>query len=193
MLFKKNQDSLHERPKGPEDRWPQEDDESQNIWAHIDTWNYKVFPSLRTREFGRWLFQFEGKATIASLQDIDVGGEIKIFDPSDPPDDLQCMWRNVPKEIEGHCRYLEAHDKTRQGSLDVTLYCQPAALDWIYRAFSVGSQSRQGGIHIQLQVDCPNKDGEAFWRDQWRSEYLRVAHWELFSGANLKMAAQREP
>jgi hypothetical protein len=185
MLFKKPPPKSLPVPQ--EYSWNDEKRIAQSISININDWQYKVFPSLRTQSFGSWMFQFEGHATTDPIKGLTVSGDIQVLDPPDePPPMLQDRWKSVPDNVEGYCFFMDMGDRTILPSVGTTLYCQQSAIDWIYRAFSIGAQSRTGGISIELQVDGPNNEGENFWRDRWRDEWLRVVSWKLFSGSQLK-------
>lgn len=184
MLFKKQPLPPIEAAKTY--HWPKVINNGQKFTVNINDWQYKVFPSLKTKSFGSWLFQFEGIARTPPLDGLAVCGEFEVIFDSELPRMLGDHWRNVPEDVEGYCFFMQSDDKSITPSVGATLFCQESALDWIYRAFAVGAQSREGVLTLELQVDCPNNEGGEFWAEQWKSEWLRVSSWKIFSGSQLK-------
>lgn len=165
--------------------WADTNNDRQSIWISVQDWQYKVFPSRQAKAFGSFLFQFEGEVTTESLKGLTIAGTIEVLEEGETPTWLDDVWKQVPKDVEGHVSLTGSVDPTRPPNIDVTLYCQESALDWIFRAFSVASQGRSGGLGIEVKVDCPNNEGGPFWAEQWRREYLRVVSWELFAGSKI--------
>lgn len=166
--------------------WEEADCKVQSLWISVVDWQYKVFPSRRSSGFGRWMFQFEGNCRTDPLKDIVVAGSVEVLDPGETLGMLSDHWKSVPDDVEGYASFIESNDRSRSPNIGLTLYCQQSALDWIYRAFSTASCSREGGLGIELKLDCPNNEGGPFWHDQWQRECLRVISWELYAGAQLR-------
>ncbi len=168
--------------------WKEADGKSQELWIAVHDWQYKVFPSRRAQAFGSWMFQFEGTCSTEPLKGLVVTGEVEVLDANETPGMLSDHWKEVPEDVEGYAFFMDSGDQSILPSIGVTLYCQASALDWVYRAFAMASQSRSGGLGIELRVDCPNNGEGPFWRDQWQQEWLRVSTWKLFAGAQLKLS-----
>lgn len=166
--------------------WPEPSLPTQTLWVSVSQWDYKVFPSLRGREIGSWLFQFEGTCARPPLEHLVAAGEIEVLEADDVLGMLSDHWKNVPEHVEGYGFLTSVGDRTVQPTLGFTLYCKPLALDWIYRAFSVGSAAIKGGVGLKIDIDCPNNPGGDFWNEQWRSEWWRVVSWEIYASSQLR-------
>jgi hypothetical protein len=184
MTLKKPKAPVATEPSEPE-AWADLDRKTQRIHLAVRDWQYQLSPSLYDRK-EKFTFSFEGMCTSVPLKGAIVTGEVEILDPPEPPRMLTDQWRTVPDEVEGYCFLDGDRGSDFVSSIGLTLYCRPSSLDWIHRAFAIGAQSRSGVISIELLVDCPNNQGGDFWKDRWRHEWLRIAGWHLYSGANLR-------
>ena len=184
MLFKKSPPPAPTVPRRY--TWEKPDRAVQSLWISVADWQYKVFPSRQSQRFGSWMFQFEGNGRTDPLKDLIVTGSIEVLDRGETPGMLSDRWASVPDNVEGYAFFMDSNDSSILPSVGVTLYCQEAALDWVYRAFSTASSSRSGGLGIELKLDCPNNQGGDFWHDQWQGEWLRVVSWQLYAGAQLR-------
>jgi hypothetical protein len=171
--------------------WDAAESVTQSIWISVHDWRYNISPSLRSHSFGTWMFDFQGTCASSPLEGVEVSGSIEVLDSSEPPGMLEDYWKKVPTHVEGYGRLSEWQDTALVPTVFTTLFCQAAALEWLFRAFSVAAQSRSGCLSIELQIDCPNNAGGPFWREQWHSEWFRVSSWQVRSQAHL-MERQNE-
>jgi hypothetical protein len=131
------------------------------------------------------MFQFDGRSTTDTVKGLAVTGEVEILEAGESLGMFEDHWKSVPDSVEGYLFLMDDESRARDPGIALTLYCLPGAMDYVFKAFQVAAQSRDGGLGIELVLDCPNNTGEDFWREAWRKEWLRVCSWKLFSGAQL--------
>ncbi|MBX3618079.1 hypothetical protein [Nitrosomonas sp.] len=169
-----------QKAEPPTYAWQKVDAKRQRMWINVKSWQFKVFPYLPGNEFCTFMFQ-----KIDLRNDIAAVGEVETQDSAEPPGMLSDHWSNVPDRVEGFCFFMKSDDPTIPPSFAVTLYCKESAIDWVCRAFSLGTSSK-GAVGVELEIDCPNQSQEDFWPDQWKYEWLRVISWKVFSGAEFR-------
>ena len=164
--------------------WEKPDQADQQLSIAVVDWHFSFQPSRKHQRVGG--FRFEGKGQTGPMKGVPVSGGIEVLDPGETPGMLSDHWTSVPDNVEGYSTLTGSKDWNFHPSFGVTLYCQESALDGIYRAFSTASSSRSLGLDIGLTLDCPNNQGEEFWRNQWQSEWLRVVSWTLHVGLQFR-------
>lgn len=184
MLFKrgKPQDSLPEAPKGPSFAWADAGSEFQQMWVNVSRWKFLVAPSLQAENMLNMDFNFEGVAATGPLRGLRVFASLELCERGKPPAYLSGRWPDHSGDLQG-C--ADAGDRDGYGmALHITLFCQPGAFDWIYRAFSAGIASGSS-LGYSVSLDCPTIPSDDFWVEHWLRERLRVRHWSLQSDCDL--------
>jgi len=184
--FRRRPDTAAQLEVEPRLEWPDLARLQQTFWVEVTRWDYKVFPSMGSEDWGSWLFQFEGRTKLGSLKGLSVGGEVSILEPNEDLGGLADYWKNVPKQING-IGFL-SHDKTdspREAHFYLELYCKAKAFDWVYRSFLCGFLTPQSGLGIEVSIAYPDPIAPDFWKEQWRRERWQITSWKLFSGMHL--------
>lgn len=185
MLFRKNTAETAVPKPEPKLEWRESSSLSQSIMVEVTNWRYKVFPSMESKSWGSWMFEFGGQTDIGLLKGLTVVGNIEVFEPGKEIYMVSKFWKNIPEHVEGH-GYLQydKNDMPVMASVALNLYCKAEALDWVYRAFLCSLASAQGGLLIDVNITFPDPMGPHFWKDEWRDREWEVASWKLYAAAS---------
>lgn len=154
---------------------------------------------------------FRGLAQISSGVMLYINGGV--FPSTSDEYGLPLDWNNFPETFEGYLDpvCISPYDDRYVGSIELTLFCHPDQMDWLYRAFNYGTDNpndcplemamnygiknvyrtfdygtdtNKNGVLIATKIFYPDKDemGDEFWKDSWRSKYLAVRSWHAVWG-----------
>lgn len=158
--------------------WASADAELQQMWVSVSRWEFRVEPSLQAQNMLAMDFKFDGIAATGPLRGLRVSASLELRERDKPPEYLTATWPDHCSAIQG-C--ADAGNRDGYGtSLDLTLFCQPGAFDWIYRVFLAGA-TLGGSLGYSVYLDCPTSRRNGFWTEDWLRERLRVREWSLES------------
>ena len=172
--------------KAPEQKafvWHSESGDFQEMWADIRRWTLDVQPT--NTGLGLYLaLKFEGVAKSGALAGQRVLAEVLLRDRGTVnkymEDRLQCAWGDVQGygQINNHDGYGT--------KLDLSLYCEPAAFDWVCRVFAAATNGAV--LRLSVRLDRP-AEAEGFWQERWLNELLRIGEWRIHSDCALASSA----
>lgn len=128
-------------------------------------------------------FEFEGVAGAGPMKGLTVNATLEAWSIGELPESmsrrLANQWKHLAEGIEGYGFVEEPNGPSPR--LALSLYCQAAYFDPIFRAFAAGNIAPVASVSFEVYFDRPNTDEGQFWRSDWLHEWLPVRRWSVTS------------